>query len=118
MSLFRFSKFFVPRLIVLFLGLALCSRASAEVLNYNSVMLGDRASGMGGAYTAMTDDPAASPYYNPAALARLHGNSLSTAVSLFNKYDSSYGDQPSLKDSIFSINLGKILSITASIAII
>lgn len=81
-------------------------------------MLGDRASGMGGAYTAMTDDPAASPYYNPAALARLHGNSLSTAVSLFNKYDSSYGDQPSLNDSIFRINRGKILSIPASSAII
>jgi long-chain fatty acid transport protein len=100
------------------LNLILFSFAHAEVANKNSVMLGDRASGMGGAFTSLTDDPAASPYYNPATLARLKGTSLATAVSLFNKYDTNYESQPSLNDSIFRINRGSILSLPASSAII
>ncbi len=92
--------------------------AFAEVSNFSSVMVGDRASGMGGAFTSLTDDPAAIPFYNPAALARLNGTSLSTAVSLFNKYDVTYGGRPSLNDSIFRINRGTILSIPAASAIV
>jgi len=82
--------------------------------NYNSVMLGDRAGGMGGAFTALTGDCAASAYYNPATLARLEGSSLSTSVNLFNKHDTTYGGQQSLDDAIFRINKGTILSIPSA----
>lgn len=86
----------------------------AAYTNYNSVMLGDRASGMGGAFTALTGDPSASPFYNPATLARLKGTSLSSSVSLLNKYDSVYGRHESLDDSVFQINKGSILTIPAA----
>lgn len=109
---------FAAALFLFCVEVALERPAHAELTNFNSVMLGDRASGMGGAYTSMVDDPAASPYYNPATLARLKGSSLSTAVSLFNKYDTTYGGRSSLNDSIFRINRGQILSIPASSAII
>lgn len=69
---------------------------------------------MGGAFTALTDDPAACAYYNPAALARLQGSSLSTSVSLFNKYDVTYNEQEKLDDAIFRINKGSILSIPSA----
>ncbi|MCB0350958.1 MAG: hypothetical protein KDD38_07230, partial [Bdellovibrionales bacterium] len=88
--------------------------AHAAYTNYHSIMLGDRAGGMGGAFTALTDDPAACAFYNPATLARLEGSSLSTSVSLFNKYDVSYNEQEKLDDAIFRINKGSILSIPSA----
>lgn len=86
----------------------------AAYTNYHSIMLGDRAGGMGGAFTALTDDPAADAFYNPATLARLKGSSLSTSVSLFNKYDVTYNEQEKLDDAIFRINKGSILSIPSA----
>lgn len=96
------------------LAVYLPSEAFALFTNYNSVMLGDRAGGMGGAATALTGDSAASAYYNPATLARLEGSSLSTSVSLFNKYDVTYGNQQDLNDALFRINKGSILSIPSA----
>ncbi len=86
----------------------------ASWTNYNSVMIGDRAGGMGGAFTANTEDTAAGAYYNPATLARLKGSSLSTSVSLFNKYDVAYGNQSDLDEAVFRINKGTLLSIPAA----
>ncbi|OFZ11415.1 MAG: hypothetical protein A2Z20_04870 [Bdellovibrionales bacterium RBG_16_40_8] len=77
-------------------------------------MLGDRAGGMGGAFTSLTGDPAAGAYYNPATLARLLGSSLSTSVNLFNKYDASYGSYEKLDKAVFRINKGSILTIPAA----
>lgn len=90
------------------------TQAQAAFTNYQSIMMGDRAGGMGGAFTALTDDPAACAYYNPATLARLKGSSLSTSVSLFNKYDVAYNEQEKLDDAIFRINKGSILSIPSA----
>src|SRR5690606_38172936 len=58
------------------------SVGNAAFDNYNSVLLGERAAGMGGAFTAMTEDPAAAPFYNPATISRMEGTSLSTSASL------------------------------------
>lgn len=88
--------------------------AHAAYSNYNSVMVGDRAAGMGGAFTAMTGDPAGIIYYNPANLSLMKGNSLSAAVSVYHKYDSSFGDQDSFEDSTKRINQGSFKSIPAS----
>ncbi len=88
--------------------------AQASFTNHNSVMLGDRAGGMGGAYTALSHDPAAGAFYNPATLARLEGSSMSTSVNLFNKYDAKYGTNEQLDRSIFRINKGSIVSIPSA----
>lgn len=108
------NRFFVFILSALSASFTLTDASLAAFTNYHSIMLGDRAGGMGGAYTALTEDTAASAYYNPATLARLEGSSLSTAVSLFNKYDVKYGDQESLDEAIFRINKGSIVSIPAA----
>jgi len=39
----------------------------ADEFHYNNLLIGDRASGMGGAYTAISDD-ASGMYYNPAGI--------------------------------------------------
>ena len=82
--------------------------------NYNSVLLGDRAAGMGGAFTAMSGDPAASPFYNPATLVRMEGRSLSTAASLFNKYETEYGDDQDFDEAPLRLNKGEIFSVPAA----
>jgi hypothetical protein len=41
--------------------------AYADQNHYNDILIGDRASGMGGAYTAISDDPSGM-YYNPAGI--------------------------------------------------
>lgn len=43
---------------------------------------GDRASGLGGAYTAVADEPSGA-YYNPAGLAFAVGNELSVSVNAY-----------------------------------
>lgn len=43
------------------------STTDAQALYYRSIPIGERAIGMGGAYTAIADDPSAT-YYNPAGL--------------------------------------------------
>jgi long-subunit fatty acid transport protein len=60
---------FTP-LLVLTLLLAAASRATAQTTNYQNRLVGQRAVGMGGAFTAIADDPSAS-FYNPAALSNL-----------------------------------------------
>ena len=39
--------------------------AAADEDHYNNIIIGDRPAGMGGAYTAISDDPSGL-YYNPA----------------------------------------------------
>ena len=40
--------------------------ANAAYSNYNSVLIGSQAAGMGGAYTALYQDSSAVAFYNPA----------------------------------------------------
>lgn len=86
--------------------------------NFNSVLLGDRAAGMGGAFTALTEDPAAAPFYNPATISRMDGTSLSTSASLFNKYETKYGDQGDFSQAPLRINKGTIFSVPAASGIV
>ncbi len=82
--------------------------------NYNSVLIGDMAAGMGGAFTGLTGDPAACSYYNPATLARMKGTSLSASANIYNKYDSEYGDYSGFSGGTGRINRGNFRSIPAS----
>ncbi len=53
----------------------------ADEFHYRSVLIGDRALGMGGAFTAIADDPSAA-YYNPAGLALIQSSSVSASLQV------------------------------------
>src|SRR5262249_40837108 len=56
--------------------------ASADDGNYRPYLIGGRAGGMGGAFTALSDDPSG-PFYNPAGIALVKRSQLSLSGSLF-----------------------------------
>lgn len=63
--------------------------ASADEFHYNNILIGDRAAGMGGAYTAISDDPSGM-YYNPAGLAYASGRSISASVNAYTVSNRTY----------------------------
>lgn len=72
--------------------LALFSYAAisgADEFHYNNILIGDRASGMGGAYTAISDDPGGM-YYNPAGIAYSTGKNLSASVNAYSVSSRTY----------------------------
>jgi long-chain fatty acid transport protein len=69
--------------LVLVVALALPGRAArADDTNYQNLMPGQRALGMGGAFTALADD-ASAPFYNPAGATWIENTSLSTALNVY-----------------------------------
>lgn len=88
--------------------------ASAAFSNYNSILIGDQASGMGGAYTAMTSDTSALAYYNPAGLSFLQGNTFSAAVGIYKKFDTKFGTQEDFTKAPLRINQGFFRAIPSS----
>lgn len=54
----------------------------ADEYHYNNMLIGDRASGLGGAYTAISDD-AGGLYYNPAGLVYSQDLKLSASVNAY-----------------------------------
>ena len=70
--------------------------AVADEFHYNNLLIGDRASGMGGAYTAISDD-ATGLFYNPAAIVYASGQNFSASVNTFNyqtkKYERVIGER-------------------------
>ena len=69
----------------------LSAGAAARDLNRQSYQVGERAAGMGGAFTALTGD-AASSYYNPAGLAGLGKQGISLSASMYQLLMESYHD--------------------------
>lgn len=71
------------------------SLSFADDFHYNNIIVGDRASGMGGAYIGVADD-AAGMYYNPAGVAYSVGRNLSASVNAYHnlqkKFDGVIGD--------------------------
>jgi len=63
--------------------------SSADEYHYNNLLIGDRASGMGGAYTAVSDD-ATGLYYNPAGVAYATGRNLSASVNAYYNLTKTY----------------------------
>ena len=55
--------------------------ALADEFHYRSLLIGDRALGMGGAFTAIADDPSAA-YYNPAGLSLIDNSSVSASLQV------------------------------------
>lgn len=56
--------------------------STADEFHYNNMLIGDRASGMGGAYTGVSDDPSGL-YYNPAGIVYTTGRNLSASVNAY-----------------------------------
>lgn len=77
------------RKILLAALLAAATPVAARELNAQGVLLGERASGMGGAFTALTGDPVSS-YYNPAGVAALHAKGVSLSASAYQLSIESY----------------------------
>ena len=71
--------------------LALLTTASAwaDQYHYKNLLIGDRASGMGGAYTAVSDDPSGL-YYNPAGIVYTVGSNVSGSMNAFHTTDITY----------------------------
>lgn len=65
------------------------SAASADEFHYNNVIIGDRAGGMGGAYTAISDD-ASGLFYNPAGIVFGEESKLSASVNAFHTTSTTY----------------------------
>jgi long-subunit fatty acid transport protein len=98
-------------------GLLLCllaPSAQAAFSNYNSILIGDQAAGMGGAYTAMISDASALAYYNPAGLAYLQGHSFSAAVGIYKKFDTTFGKEEDFTKAPLRINQGFFRAIPSS----
>ncbi|MBE9503304.1 MAG: hypothetical protein IME96_03935 [Proteobacteria bacterium] len=68
--------------------------SAADEWHYKDVVVGDRAAGMGGAYSAIADTPEGA-YYNPAGIVYSVGRSLSVSVNAYRQswttYDSVLG---------------------------
>lgn len=82
--------------------------------NYNSILIGDQAAGMAGAYTAMTEDASALAWYNPAALAKLQGQAFSAAVGIYKKFDTSYNTSEDLSRASMRANQGFFRALPSS----
>jgi long-chain fatty acid transport protein len=69
--------------------LASATMAFADDYHYVNLLVGSRASGLGGAYTALSDDPAGC-FYNPAGISFAPSNSLSASVNTFGSETKTY----------------------------
>ncbi|MFT5504610.1 MAG: long-subunit fatty acid transport protein [Gammaproteobacteria bacterium] len=61
----------------------------ADTFHYNNILIGDRATGMGGAYTAISDD-ASGMFYNPAGIVFSEDKKLSASVNAFHSTKTTY----------------------------
>lgn len=61
----------------------------ADEYHYTNILIGDRAAGIGGAYTAISDDPSGL-YYNPAGIAYTRGSNLSASVNAYHSTSTTY----------------------------
>jgi hypothetical protein len=86
----------------------------AAYSNYNSILIGEQSAGLGGAYTAMYGDASGAPYYNPAGLAWMKGNSFSSSVSIYKKFDTVMGKDEDLLKAPLRVNQGFFQSIPSS----
>jgi long-chain fatty acid transport protein len=86
MSLQKFSAALAMIVMLVMMGTV----SNADEFHYNNMLIGDRATGMGGAYAGVSDDPSGL-YYNPAGIVYTTGRNLASLGSYFDrtkKYDS------------------------------
>jgi long-chain fatty acid transport protein len=71
------------------LSVCLAGASGADEFHYTNLLIGDRASGMGGAYTAVSDD-ATGLYYNPAGIVYSSGRNISASVNAYYATEKQY----------------------------
>lgn len=77
------------------------SSVQADIYHYNNQLVGERAAGMGGAYTAVSDDPGGL-YYNPAGISYTKGNKLSASMNSFSESTTRYKNALASEDWVRS----------------
>jgi len=77
--------------ILIVILLFLCTYSYADEYHYVNSIVGERAAGLGGAYTAVSDDPSGC-YYNPAGIVFAPGRRLSISVNAYNVSTKTYKD--------------------------
>ena len=77
------------QILVILAVVSIAAVSTADEFHYNNILIGDRAAGMGGAYTAVSDDPGGM-YYNPAGIAYSAGKNLSASVNAYSVSNRSY----------------------------
>lgn len=80
----------MPRRLAILLVLG-ASAASADDVNFRPYIVGSRAAGMGGAFTAQADD-GSGPYYNPGGLAFVRRSQVSLSGSVYGVVSGSNAD--------------------------
>jgi long-chain fatty acid transport protein len=100
--------------LLLIICLFFSEKSFSAFSNYNSILVGEQAAGLGGAYSALYGDAAASPFYNPAGLAWMEGNSFSASVSIYKKFDSVVGKEENFLNAPLRVNQGFFQSIPSS----
>lgn len=86
----------------------------AQNRNLQSLVIGDQAAGMGGAYTSLFHDPAANAYYNPAGFAFSDSTAVSASVGVYKKFDLQYNANRDFLTASFNMNQGFFRAIPAS----
>jgi long-chain fatty acid transport protein len=79
------------QLSTLFLALCAATSAQADSYHYKDILVGDRAAGLAGAYTAVADD-ASGLYYNPAGVVYAAQPKISGSVNAYNYKSTKYSD--------------------------
>ena len=105
-----------PRLAVPVGVLALLVGASAQAdpTHRTGVLVGERAAGMGGAFTALADDGSAG-HYNPAGLVALPGDSFSLSASLYGYHAERIAGQPQALHQFHLLDFQTIPGATATV---
>lgn len=82
------SRMFIAAAMAVFV-LALAAVAAADSFHYKNILIGERAAGMGGAYTAISDDPSGM-FYNPAGIVFSHGANISAGANAYHNTTKTY----------------------------
>jgi long-subunit fatty acid transport protein len=96
----------VVRFVTVVLISLLSINVHAAYSNYNSMLVGNQAAGMGGAYTALSKDSSALAFYNPASLAFATDSSASASASVYKKFDTQYGSVEQFSTASLRVNQG------------
>jgi long-chain fatty acid transport protein len=70
-------------------GASMTMPVLADEFHYRDILIGDRAAGLGGAYTAISDD-ASGLYYNPAGIVYSTSTKISGSVNAYNMKTTTY----------------------------
>lgn len=75
-------RMFNAAMAIVLIFIVMTGVSTADEFHYNNMLIGDRATGMGGAYAGVSDDPSGL-YYNPAGIVYTTGRNLSASVNAY-----------------------------------